>query len=167
MKRKKSKKVKITGNVPTQTAAARRLGVTTKTLRNWRAEGAPGFHPDGRVDLKLLSVWIEAREVSKTGPRESKEEKLMEEIRKLRIANDAKEGTLISRAWMAERVHIAAGKVDGFRHKSESEHPLQFAACADDVSKCRELVRKIWDEVMTALNSLAKDFEEPKKQNTP
>lgn len=68
---------------------------------------------------------------------------------------------LISRAWMAERVHLAAGKVDAFRQTSESEHPLLFAAAEGDVPKCREVVRKIWDEIMVSMQSLAADFDEP------
>lgn len=154
------------GIVKTQNAAASAFKVTTKTISNWKAEGSEtaGFRPDGTVDLNQLGEWLQVRLDRREGPRESKEEKLLEEIRKLRLANDAKEGTLISRAWMAERIHIAAGKVDGYRHKSESEDPLKFAAAAGDVAACREVIKKIWDEIMAAMNSLAVDFKEIKNK---
>ena len=83
-----------------------------------------------------------------------------ERHRKLKLENDETEKTLIKREWMAERVHLAAGKVDAFRQKSEAEHPLLFAAAAGDVAACRAVVRKIWDEVMASLNTLEKDFRE-------
>jgi len=67
-------------------------------------------------------------------------------------------GALIGRAWMAERVHIAAGRVDAYRMKSEAEHPLLFAAAAGDVAACREVVRKIWDEIAVALNGMKEAF---------
>jgi len=42
--------------------------------------------------------------------------------------------------------------------KSEAEHPLLFAAAAGDVAACREVVRKIWDEIAVALNGMKEAF---------
>jgi|GEM_PF-2243347 hypothetical protein len=75
-----------------------------------------------------------------------------------RRENEVARGALIGRAWMAERVHIAAGRVDAYRMKSEAEHPLLFAAAAGDVAACREVVRKIWDEIAVALNGMKEAF---------
>lgn len=152
---------KPTGIAKSFTAAAKACGLTPRTIRDLKAEGFPGTRPDGTVDLSVFWPAYLKRKAERGGTVSLKDEKTTEEIRKLRLVNDVKEGTLISRAWMAERIHIAAGKVDGFRHKSESEHPLLFAAAAGDVAACREVVRKIWDEVMAAMNSLAEDFKEP------
>ena len=161
----KNQKSKTTPNgvVKTQNAAASAFKVSARTISSWKAEGGEeaGFRPDGTVDLKILGEWVRRRLAARNGPMEAKEQKILEEIRKLKLANDAKERTLISRAWMAERIHIAAGKVDGFRQKSEAEHPLLFAAAAGDVPACREVVRKIWDEVIASMNSLSTDFKEP------
>jgi hypothetical protein len=143
------------------TAAAKACGLTPRTIRDLKAEGFPGIRTDGTVDLAVFWPAYLKRKTDHGGTVSLKDEKTTEEIRKLRLVNDVKEGTLISRAWMAERIHIAAGKVDGFRHKSESEHPLLFAEAAGDVAACREIVRKIWDEVLGALNGLATDFKEP------
>ena len=133
--------------------------------KDWQS-GAP------RSSAAEYLAW-RARRADKTGRgdpalRQLRAEKLKQEIAVLKerqVAqkrdNDVAKGELISRAWMAERVHIAAGKFDSWRHQSEAEHPLQFAAAAGDVAACREVVRKIWDEGMGFLNSLADDFKEP------
>jgi hypothetical protein len=48
---------------------------------------------------------------------------------------------LVDRAWVAERIQRAAGELNGFRIKSEAEHPTRFAAAAGDVAMCRSVVR--------------------------
>lgn len=148
------------GLVSTQNAAAKRLGTTTKTLRAWRAEGAPGFAADGSIRLAELGAWVEARKKDKAGSADSKETKLMEEIRKLRIANDRQEGRVIERAIVAERIQRAAGELNSFRTKSEAEHPNRFASAAGDIALCRTIVRGIWDEIFAGMGTLAKHFEE-------
>ncbi len=145
------------------TAAAKACKLTPRTIRDLKAEQFPGIRPDGTVDLSQFWPAYLKRKTERGGSVSIKDEKTTEEIRKLRLANDAKEGTLISRAWMAERIHVAAGRVDAFRVKSEAEHPLLFAAAAGDVPACREVVRKIWDEVMASMESLAGDFKEQPK----
>ncbi len=146
--------------IQTQKAAAKRLGVSARTLRNWRAEGCPGFGSDGTVDLAQVMPWAEKRLVGREGAADSKEEKLREEIRKLRLANDAREGRLVERAWVGERVQRAAGELNAFRAKSEAEHPTKFAATTGDVAMCRSIVRGIWDEIFRELELLAKHFDE-------
>ncbi len=47
--------------------------------------------------------------------------------------------------------------------KNEKQAPdvvETLKAAAGDVAACREIVRKIWDEVLASLNSLAADFKE-------
>lgn len=92
-----------------------------------------------------------------------KEEKLGEEIRKLRIRNDADEALSIKRAWVAERLRRMAGELNAIRSKSESEHPLKFAACGTnvDVARCRTIVRGIWDEILAAMSRLGQHLDEP------
>lgn len=147
--------------VSTQNAAARAMGVTAKTIGAWKAEGGfeAGFLPDGSVNVSILRDWVASRIRSRAGSADSKEQKLLEEIRKLKIANDSKEGALVARAWVAERIQRAAGELNAARTKSEAEHPMRFAAAAGDVAGCRTIVRGIWDDIFTALQSLSKHFE--------
>lgn len=144
----------------TQRADAKHFGVTPRTIRDWRDKGAPGFLPNGSVgDRAALAAWIETELSDREGTRDSKERKLLEEIRKLRMANDAKEGRLVERAWVAERMQRTAGELNNFRAKSEAEHPMRFAAAAGDVAGCREIIRGIWSEIFKAHAALAKYFE--------
>jgi hypothetical protein len=136
---------------------------TLALLKSAKEAGCPAFR-GARVHGDELAEWLKANpDVAKKKGSDLKGQKTKEEIRKLKLANDLKEGRLIERAWMAARIHIAAGKVDAFRVKSESEHPLLFAAAAGDVPKCREVVQKIWDEIISAMNSLKVDFTEKQK----
>jgi len=155
-----------TGNLPSgivesQNAAANRFGVTAKTIRAWRAEGAGGFHANGSIDVGELGAWLKKRRATRGGD-DLKSKKTAEEIRKLKLANDTKEGRLIERAWMAERIQVAAGDINTYRAKSEAEHPTRFAAAAGDVARCREIVCGIWDEIMKIHCEMAKHFAEKK-----
>lgn len=155
---------KPSGIVETQRAAGKRLGVTTKTLRAWRAEGAPGFEADGSINLGLLSPWIAARKDKQDGGIDLKSRKMLAECVKVEMANEQKAGRLIERAWMAERIQNMAGEINGLRVKSEAEHPLKFAQAEGDVPKCREIVRAIWDEILAGLQGLSKSFAGNKNQ---
>jgi len=141
-------------------AAATGMTLEMRVLKLAKAAGCLGFR-GGRIYADELRAWLaEHPEVAKAKNTAWRTKIDKERHRKLKMENDVRARTLISREWMAERVHIAAGRVDGFRHKSEAEHPLLFAATNGDVAACREIVRKIWDEVMASLNSLATDFSE-------
>jgi hypothetical protein len=147
--------------VKTHTSAAKMLSLTPRTLRNYRAEGAPGFLPDGRVDLALLRPWIESKLLERDGSLDLKERKTLEEVRKLRLANDRLDGRLVERAWVLERHQLASGAMNAFRSKSEAEHPLRFAAANGDVALCRTIIRGIWDEIFATLQSeMGKHFQD-------
>lgn len=141
-------------------AAAKACRLTPRTLRNLRAENFPGFRPDGTVDLDVFRTAYRLRKASRSGPVELRARKLRAECERLELANAVKRDTLISRAWMAARIHEAAGRIDSFRLKSEAEHPLMFAAAAGDVPACRAVVQKIWDEIMAVHEDLKKVFAE-------
>lgn len=145
-------------------AAARALNVTARTIRNWRTEGCHGFEPDGRVDLVQVRAWSAKRLEVKRGSLDAREEKLLEEIRKLKLANDHKEGRLIERAWVAERMQRAAGELNTLRSKWESEMPLKFAETNGDIVECREILRGVLDEIFRGLQSLGTHFEEERRQ---
>ncbi len=149
-----------TGIAKSYAAAARACKLTPRTIRDLKAEGFPGIKVDGTVDLDAFWPAYLRRKAEKTGPADARYRKLTAEAERVELYVAEKKRTLISRAWMAERIHAAAGKVNGFRIKSEAEHPLCFAAAGNDVPKCREVIGTIWDEILAAMNGLSRDFDE-------
>ena len=139
------------------------LGVHRTTLENWRKQGCPGL-PPGRVSIPAVRRWADrnGKRAEQIYPERAKMRRMIgEEIfRKLKMANDETEAGLISRTWLAERMARATKSAKKHRQKSEAEHPLLFAAAGSDVAKCREVVSKIWDEIMAAMHSLGADFDE-------
>jgi hypothetical protein len=158
--RAKSSPTLPTGVVPTQRAAAKALSTTTKTLRAWRSEGAPGFNADGSINLTELAKWVEARQKERGDSLNFKEQKTLEEIRKLRLANDQKEGRLVERAWVAARIQRMFGDLNGFRAKSEAEDAVKFAQTGGDMAKSRVILQGIWDHIAADLQSLHHHLKE-------
>ena len=155
------------GIMPSMEAAAKLLKVTSRTLRNWRAQECPGFYADGRVNADAVAAWAEKRRADRGGSSDAREQKLFEEIRKLRIANDAKEARLVEIAWVLQRYQLAGAAIEKVRAKSESEDPMKFASAAGDVSACREVVQAIWDGITESLqNELARPFEQAAAEAT-
>lgn len=159
MKNKKTRsKVEKSIVYDTMKAASAGIPLPMRTLKWAKGEGCPAFR-GARIHVSELLRWLEANpfDGSSGDPRE---EKLREEIRKLRIANDAKEGRLVERAWVGSRIQHAAGELNAARSKSEAEHPTKFAAAAGDVAHCRTIVRGIWNDIFESLQGLSKHFEE-------
>lgn len=141
-------------------AAATALKLPRRVIQNAKRAGCEAFQ-GSRVKEAELLAWLEANpQAVDAASADPRDEKLREEIRKLRIANDAKEGRLIERAWMAERLQRCAGRLNTFRAKSEAEHPTRFAAANGDVAATRTILRGIWDEICRDIESLAAEFEE-------
>ena len=147
-------------------AAAARTGETLATIKAAKAEGCPAFKPGNRIHIAELVAWLALHpEVRKKSAGTNLDNKIKaERLRKFKMENDERDDLLVKKEWVSERLHLAAGKVDAFRQKSEAEHPLLFAAAMGDVAQCREVVRKIWDEVMASMNSLKSEFSRKGKE---
>jgi hypothetical protein len=145
-------------------AAAAELKLPLRLLQMAKQAGCSAFRSNRVYETELLR-WLEANPYSvQSASNDPRDEKLREEIRKLRIANDAKESRLVERALVAEKMQRCAGGLNAFRAKSEAEHPMRFAAAAGDVTECRSVVREIWDEIFKDLAALGKNFEDETKQ---
>lgn len=141
-------------------AAAAALRLPMRTLQLAKQAGCPAFKSNRVYEAELLQ-WLEANaETIQAAGGDPRDEKLREEIRKLRIANDAKEGRLVEKAWVGSKIQSAAGALNAFRAKSEAEHPVKFAAAGNDVAACRTIVRGIWDEIFAEMQKLGEHFEE-------
>ena len=134
-----------------------------RVLQGAKIAGCAAFRSNRVYESELLQ-WLELHpEVMGSVDDDPRVEKLHEEIRKLRIANDAKEGRLVERAWVAERMQRAAGDLNNLRTKWEAEQPVKFAATNGDITECRTILRGIMDEIFSGVQSLAKHFEDESK----
>ena len=89
---------------------------------------------------------------------EAKRRKTVEEVRKLTIVNDAKEGLLCRRAQVAEAMHRCHARITDARIQSETRDPLKLVG--KDLPGMRDGVRGIWDVVLENLLRLAKEFDD-------
>lgn len=143
-------------------AAASALKCPLSWVARAKDSGVDGFKPNGSVILDPVRKWIadnmdELEQSSSDLP--LKEQKLAEEVRKLRIRNDRDAGKLVELAWINERFQRFGGELHAIRSKSESEHPVNFGAAAGDVAACRSVLRGIWDDIMKAMQACSKHFE--------
>lgn len=153
--------------------AAAALHLPLWLLKTAKDAGCGAFRAN-RVYRSELLTWLDEhpeahRGTSPGGVHGKKEELLGEQIRKLRLRNDADEGRLIQRAFVAERFQRMAGELNAIRAKSEAEHPLRFAACGQnvDVPRCRTVLRGVWDEILAAMSRLGDHLEEPAPATPP
>lgn len=144
-------------------SAANGLKLPLRVLQAAKSAGCQAFRSNRVYEAELLQ-WLEAHpDIVNGAGDDPRDEKIREEIRKLRIANDAKEGRLIERAWVAERMQRTAGDLNNLRAKWEAEMPLNFAATNGDITECRTILRGIFDEIFSGVQTLAKNFEEDQK----
>ena len=142
--------------------------ISPETVRKDWSLGAP------RASAEAYLKWRERRKehTDRGDPvlRKLKAQKLRGEIALLeerhraeRRENQVKADELVSRVWCAERFHAYGGALEAVRLKSEAEHPLLFAAAAGDVAKCREVIMRIWDEILAAASeTIGRAFDESK-----
>lgn len=143
-------------------ACAAKLKVPTSWVSKAKDSGVDAFTANGTVDVDKVSAWIEAnqKELESTADQlPLKEQKIAEEIRKLRLANDQKEGRLVEIAWVHERFQRLGGEIHNIRAVSEAEDPLRFAAAGNDVALCRTHVRSMWDGILQRFQDTQKHFE--------
>ncbi len=138
-----------------QCAAA--LGLSIDALKAAKRKGCGAFKPGGRVDGDAFQQWIKDNPSAFEAGQEAmslKEQKISEEIRKLRIANDAKERALVSRSRVIEAIDRTQASVDTLTEaKLVNEWPHEVAGL--DVNKAREYGRKLKDEMMAEIRKMA------------
>jgi hypothetical protein len=115
-----------------QTAAANALGVDPEIVKRCRKLNADGCLAGGRYDVAKLRKWIAANaeklkaEASNLSLRE---QKLAEEVRRLRFGNDVEEGLYIQRATVAQVAGEMASRVKTLTYaKLGNEYPAIMSA---------------------------------------
>jgi hypothetical protein len=135
--------------------ASVRTGIPIDVLRAARAAGCPNFR-GGRVYCDGLVEWISANgaaiqsAVEAEAPAGSlKEQKLSEEIRKLKLANDIKARVLVNVAKCVEaHAKEKAALIAILRQKLENEYPVAVAGL--DPGSARVYGKRVVDAIIEA-----------------
>ena len=155
MKKKRTPKTTPKTNVAD---LARLYCVAPRTIARWRAAGAP------LTDPKEMETWLCARRQVPAGALPSLAEarlaETLERVRRLRIANERDEGTLVDRGWVCSKIAIMCGELKCLEHRSLEEHPLRLAAAGHDVAQCRSVLRGVWGQLHDMLQSLGESLKE-------
>ena len=139
-----------------------KLHVSKPTLRKALVNVTPaGTIPGGHkaYTLEQAKSAMEAQGSRAVGG-PLKDQKLAEQVRQLKIANDAKEGVLIRRDIVVAAFGRIASRIASIRTTSESQDPPRIVG--KDLHEVRAEVRKIWDAVGMCLASCSEEFKESK-----
>jgi len=120
------------------------------TALQWaKGEGCPAIDSHSRVNIAEFKKWMAANEsrMPKSSP---KDQKVIEEVRKLRIANDAKEKLLLRAdevvaSWSTQYAFIKKTLIQ----KLENEYPTAVAGL--DVPQARIYGKRLVDEILAAI----------------
>lgn len=144
-------------------AAASMLNFPMTWISMAKAAGCHGFNAKGSVLLKPVREWILENQTKLESVADQlplREQKLAEEVRKLRLRNDREESELVKRAWVRERFNRYRGEIAAYRSKAESEHPVRLAEAGGDIALMRSAYRKTWDAIMRILQDASHHFAE-------
>lgn len=135
--------------------AAATSGQAIGLFKRAKQLGAPGFK-GSRVCPELVLKFIaqHADQFTLSGPNlDLKDQKLNEEIRKLRLANDIKEGKFVSRAALAEAMARTLPRIGALlEQKLCNELPAEMAGL--DVSAARVYGKKLNDQLLIEFEAL-------------
>jgi hypothetical protein len=141
--------------------AAAALGLSVDALKAVKDRGCDAFNASGRIDETKLLKWIKDNpDVMAEGAviLSLKDQKISEEIRKLRIQNDAKEGALVSRSRIVEALQRVGSAIDGITEaKLCNEWPEAVAGL--DVAGARVYGRRLKDSMMAEIRKLESEWK--------
>lgn len=145
-------------------AACNLAEVSEDIAKRAKSLGCPAFKAGNRIDWLELKEWCAANteKLKIAGERLSlRDQKLNEEIRKLKIANDEAEGLSVPISWMSDRdARLAALFKPMLYSKLVDEAPADMT---NDVSTNRALLRNIADRLLLEIVSWQKESIIPKR----
>lgn len=141
--------------VESLTAAASVLKIGVETVKKAKSLGCPAFKPGNRIDTGELKKWIaENAGAMSTQALSLTDQKLNEEIRKLRIANDVKEGKLVAKASGLKVIEQISAVIHVLLEtKLESEYPSVVAGL--EVQAARVYGRRLGDSIRMEIHKMA------------
>jgi len=138
--------------------AASAMKTTIEVLKWSKGQGCPAFRSGGRIDETSWRAWFAEhgeRIPAATEHAPLREQKLSEEIRKLRIRNDRDSGALIPKRLVADFHAKFASEVDQLlEQKLANEYPSAVAGL--DVAQARVYGKRLGDDVRRLLNEVSR-----------
>ncbi len=148
-----------------QAYSVSRLSVISKLDRRTVAKLLAGTPPAGGSDAaprwslrQLEAAGKRAVKKPTAGSPELKSEKLVEEIRKLKHANDLKAGAVVSREAVAACFLSGKNRLQSFRFELETKWALDMAGLPD-IPSARVVARKIVDEIYAIFADMGSEFD--------
>lgn len=145
--------------------AAAATGFSKDSLKRAKELGCMAFKPGGRVDGAALREWMRANEAKlrasteKPGGGPLKDQKLAEEIRKLRIKNDRDDGLSVLKSKIGADLHaLASEQLALLRQRLENELPSQVAGL--EPSNARIIFKRVVDELSVKMQGLVAKWTE-------
>jgi phage terminase Nu1 subunit (DNA packaging protein) len=144
----------------TLVATANIFKVSVRTISTWKAEGREeaGFRADGTVCIRQLRAWRAQRQrIRRCDP-----DLLEQKIRKLKIANDRTESSLISREFMRNACESMIADIKPRIPSIIDGHVKRFPSTeAAGVESNRKVLQEIWDYISEKLQELSDNFKAP------
>lgn len=142
-------------------AAATALSTTVPALQALRDSGCPGFNLNGRVNISKVRRHLTEKGSAKLetpAPGASlKDQKTSEEIRKLRIANDAREKMSVLRSDVNGSLSAMEKAVDSLlENMLEKEYPSSVAGL--DVAGARVYGRNLRDRIRAEVRKIGESW---------
>lgn len=135
-------------------SAAAAMGISKDVLAQAKRKGAPGFR-GSRVFGKEVLAWLadHKEELNPKNERAGVQLKiLLEQHRKLKLANDQKESKVIPVEWVETKwAAIGAKVMTVLRQKLENEYPS--LVCGLDPAQARVYGKRLVDEISTAIRA--------------
>lgn len=128
--------------------AAGMLGLPLVVLRGAKSQGCPAFRSN-RVFEEPLMEWLRTHKQSGDAPADMPQAKLavvLEQARKLKLANDQREGSLVKRSdVLAHLTEYTGGQKAILRQRLENELPVAGAHL--EPAQLRVLCKRYVDEI--------------------
>jgi hypothetical protein len=145
-------------------SAAAALGLKMRVLKRAKAAGCQAFR-GSRVYGDELQAWVRANptvvaEAGADAPDEGDVKRRIDlaKAKWQEMKNEMLAKRLVEKAWVAECMRKAAGRLSTYRARSEAEHPTRIPD--GDIAAKRRVLGEIWDEVYAAMGELQTCFDE-------
>lgn len=136
-------------------AAASMLNFPMTWISIAKASGCAGFNAKGSVLLKPVRDWILENQTKLESTADQlplREQKLAEEVRRLRIRNDKDAGKLVEVAYIEHQDAACCSNWHAARIKVEQEWPPRLAG--KDIPECRTILRELTSEIGRILKTI-------------